>query len=180
MQRGSLSDVLNSSKTSNLIDNILATRIAIDVVRGMCFLHINDILHRDLKSKNILLDINWTAKVCDFGISKELASYDNQMTVMQGTIAWMAPEILEHSPYNQSSDVYSFAIVLWELISKQKPYEEFNFEFNHEIIEIVKQGIRPTITDNCPLLFKQLMIQCWNANAIERPTFEQILQQLTQ
>eukprot|EP01100_Stratorugosa_tubuloviscum_P001035 TRINITY_DN1235_c0_g3_i4.p1 TRINITY_DN1235_c0_g3~~TRINITY_DN1235_c0_g3_i4.p1 ORF type:complete len:122 (-),score=51.24 TRINITY_DN1235_c0_g3_i4:256-621(-) len=116
MQRGSLSDILQSTKFSELIDTTLSFRIATDICRGMTFLHSRDILHRDLKSSNVFLDLNWTAKIGDFGLSR-FNSSNNTMTTMQGTLAWMAPEVLQHAFPTQYSDVYSFAIIIWELIS---------------------------------------------------------------
>lgn len=82
----------------------------------MIYLHQNNIIHRDLKSFNILLDENLNVKVADFGIARVKSNTSTMTTA--GTVAWTSPEILRHETYNEKSDVYSFAIVLWEMLSE--------------------------------------------------------------
>lgn len=83
----------------------------------MLHLHTHGILHRDLKSANLLCDSNLDVKVADFGLSRNIS--ENTMTGGLGTFQWMAPEVLGHQRYSERADVYSFAIVLWECVARK-------------------------------------------------------------
>lgn len=89
-------------------------KIATEVCRGMDYLHKRRIVHRDLKAANLLLDDVGTVKIADFGVSRVLDPH-GVMTAETGTYRWMAPEVIEHSPYRESADVYSFGIVVYVL-----------------------------------------------------------------
>ncbi|CAM9758501.1 unnamed protein product, partial [Sphacelaria rigidula] len=100
-------------------------KVAEGVACGMNYLHGHQpspILHRDLKSANLLLDDSFNVKICDFGLAR-LKAYTNSMTGNCGTVQWMAPEVLASEKYTETADVYSFAIVCWELLERACPYE---------------------------------------------------------
>jgi serine/threonine protein kinase len=86
------------------------------------YLHRKKILHCDLKSQNILLNEDWTVKICDFGLAryKEKFQKDNHGKI--GTPHWMAPEILRGEKYEESADVYSFGVIVWEMLTGEIPY----------------------------------------------------------
>lgn len=101
----------------------LQIKIALDVARGMDYLHQCNIVHRDLKSANLLLSEHGDVKVADFGLSRMVDGVTATMTAETGTYRWMAPEVVLHEPYDGKCDVFSFGVVLWEVASGGKvPY----------------------------------------------------------
>ena len=92
--------------------------IALDIANGMAYLHSQAILHRDLKPSNVLLTNNKRAKISDFGMSVALTG--QELTAETGTYRWMAPEVIKHESYSSNADVYSFGIVLWQLITVRR------------------------------------------------------------
>lgn len=148
------------------------TVIAIDVARGMEYMHERNIIHRDLKSLNILLDDNKRARICDFGLVR-LKSYA-PMTGLIGTPQWMAPEILTCSTsYNFKADVYSYGIVLWELLTGNPPYEGITVEKLPYMI--VQENYRPAIPDDTPTELRDLIKSCWAGDPAKRPSFSMII-----
>lgn len=102
------------------LDNLIS--IALDVSRGMEYIHSQGVIHRDLKSGNILFDRNFCAKIADFGVACEEA-YHDVVGDDAGTYRWMAPEMIKHEPYGRKVDVYSFGLLLWEMLTGAIPYE---------------------------------------------------------
>lgn len=153
-----------------------------DIAAGMAYLHsrVPAVIHRDLKSLNVLLSDPVSSlkdfpvlKINDFGVARD--STTEKMTGMMGTCHWMSPEVLSDSLYSLPADVYSFGIVLWELLSRETPY--------HDILptiiphQVVNEGKRPDIEqikDSCPTELKNLMLACWAHKPNDRPTFAQI------
>ncbi|KAK3256272.1 hypothetical protein CYMTET_34584 [Cymbomonas tetramitiformis] len=120
MEGGCLYDHLKKSRGSDL-GIAFIIRVALDVARGMDYLHKSSIIHRDLKAMNLLMDEHGTVKVSDFGVSR---FFDPEivMTAETGTYRWMAPEVIEHRPYDKKADVFSYGIFLWELVTGEVPY----------------------------------------------------------
>ncbi|KAF8821103.1 protein kinase domain-containing protein, partial [Cardiosporidium cionae] len=162
-------------------------KIAGDIAKGCTYLHASQpqILHRDLKSLNILLaepiaGVNVPlAKVSDFGMSKIRQQADiKNMTGMAGTFQWMAPEVLHNRPYDEKVDIYSYGIVLYELITSRVPYEECHHSSAVTTAIAVAQGLRPDlrrIPNECPRTLRSLMVACWDSRPQKRPTFSQIV-----
>jgi hypothetical protein len=159
---GSLYSFLHSSTAP--IDKRLRLQIALDIAMGMSVLESStpQLMHRDLKSPNILmvqgvLDDHKKAPVCkvtDFGLSKQLFGQVAGRDVFNPD--WLAPEIILNQPYSMSSDVFSFGIILWELVSRQHPFDEYAARFmglpdTFKEDAIAKEGLRPTVPppDRC-------------------------------
>ncbi|PAN03680.1 hypothetical protein PAHAL_1G015000 [Panicum hallii] len=171
MSGGSVYDYLHKKNSTFKLPEIL--KVAIDISKGMNYLHQNNIIHRDLKTANLLMDENRVVKVADFGVAR-VKDQSGVMTAETGTYRWMAPEVIEHKPYDHKADVFSFAIVLWELLTGKIPYEYLTPL--QAAIGVVQKGIRPTIPkDTHPKLIK-LLQKCWHRDPAERPDFSEILE----
>ncbi|GJR95282.1 serine/threonine-protein kinase STY46-like protein isoform X2 [Tanacetum coccineum] len=138
----------------------------------MNYLHQNNIIHRDLKAANLLMDENDVVKVADFGVARVKAQ-TGVMTAETGTYRWMAPEVIEHKPYDLKVDVFSFGIVLWELLTGKLPYEYLTPV--QAAIGVVQKGLRPTIPKNTQPKLAELLGRCWHKDPSLRPDFTEII-----
>ncbi|KAG0497048.1 hypothetical protein HPP92_001449 [Vanilla planifolia] len=173
MSGGSLYDFLHKQKGVFKLPSLL--RVAIDVSKGMNYLHQNDIIHRDLKTANVLMDENEVVKVADFGVARVKAQ-SGVMTAETGTYRWMAPEVIEHKPYDHKADVFSFAIMMWELLSGKLPYEYLTPL--QAAVGVVQKCLRPTIPRNTHPKLTALLETCWHQDPAMRPDFSEILDTL--
>ena len=119
-----------------------------------------------------MLDESYTAKVCDFGLSRLKAN--DSMTGNCGTVQWMAPEVLSNMSYNEKADVYSFGIILWELLSRQCPYE--GMTPIQCALAVLNRNQRPEIPKWCPPALQVLIRSCIKKEPEERPTFPEIIE----
>ncbi|TYZ64638.1 hypothetical protein PybrP1_000405 [[Pythium] brassicae (nom. inval.)] len=191
--RGSLRDVLMRSNVKHL-SWPTKLRLALGICHGIQYLHNAHppMIHRDLKSPNVLVDDSWHAKIADFGTLRfaEIVSSMQtttggggskvsepriEMTGLVGTTRWMAPEVMRGEKiYSSKVDIYSLALILWELIEGKLPFEATRW--NHEIEDFVLQGVRPLIQDDlCPLRWKLLIVSCWQSDPAQRPTIQQVI-----
>ncbi|KAL3527264.1 hypothetical protein ACH5RR_011920 [Cinchona calisaya] len=173
MSKGSVHDFLHKQKGTFKLSAIL--KVAVDVSKGMNYLHQNNIIHRDLKTANLLMDEHEVVKVADFGVSR-VVSQTGVMTAETGTYRWMAPEVIEHKPYDHKADVFSFGIVLWELLTREIPYSDLTPL--QAAIGVVQQGIRPAIPKHTHPKIVELLEKCWQQDPTQRPNFSQILEVL--
>jgi hypothetical protein len=155
----------------------LVKEVAVGTARAMAYLHagVPPVLHRDLKSANILLDKSYTAKVCDFGLSR-LKAHERSMTGNCGTVQWMAPEVLANKSYNEKADVFSYGIICWELLTRECPYE--GMTAIQCALAVLNRDRRPEIPKWCPQPLHALIRSCIKKNATERPNFAQIIHAL--
>ncbi|CBN75056.1 Transmembrane receptor kinase [Ectocarpus siliculosus] len=158
-------------------------RIIGDICAGMAFLHSKDTVHGDLKSANVLLDGSGRAKIGDFGTSRwsqhtnstGLATYSTRSS--QGTqmsLAWSAPEVLESGGSTRASDVYSFGIVVWEVVSGELPWA--NKSRPREILSAVLMGVRPSFHDLAPTDMVEIAKTCWEGEPDARTTFDAVME----
>lgn len=155
----------------------LVKRVSCGAARGMAYLHSGKppVLHRDLKSANLLLDESYTTKVCDFGLSR-LKAQTRSMTGNCGTVQWMAPEVLANRSYDEKADVYSFGIIVWELLSRECPYE--GMTAIQCALAVLNRDKRPEIPKWCPPGLHALIKACVKKEPSERPSFERIIEML--
>lgn len=174
MSNGSLYEYLRDE--ANFFPTQMITTCAYDIAAGMSYTHQYGIMQRDLKSKNCLLSDNLVVKVSDFGLARYKSKMYGQYTFV-GTPFWAAPEVIRHEEYDEKADVYSYAIVLWELVERKDPYEGLN-AYQVPLL-VADDGLRPAeFTKVAPLGLDQLMKQCWDADPEQRPTFEELAETL--
>ncbi|KAM8834220.1 LOW QUALITY PROTEIN: mitogen-activated protein kinase kinase kinase 9 [Synchiropus picturatus] len=159
---------------------------AVQVARGMFYLHcqaVVPVIHRDLKSSNILIlervemdDLsNKTLKITDFGLAREW----HRTTKMSaaGTYAWMAPEVIRSSTYSKGSDIWSYGVLLWELLTSQVPFR--GIDGLAVAYGVAMNKLSLPVPSTCPEPFARLMEDCWSQDPHSRPNFAAILDQLT-
>ncbi|XP_059045602.1 mitogen-activated protein kinase kinase kinase 11-like isoform X1 [Achroia grisella] len=159
---------------------------AIQVAQGMEYLHCGapmSLIHRDLKSSNVLLSEailpddtleDKTLKITDFGLAREV--YKTTRMSAAGTYAWMPPEVIKNSTFSHASDVWSYGVLLWELLTGETPYKGIDALAVAYGVAINKLTL--PIPSTCPDPWKVLMKACWHSNPRERPQFPEILEQL--
>ncbi|ETL95513.1 TKL protein kinase [Phytophthora nicotianae] len=144
----------------------------LDIARGLQFLHSFDIIHRDLKSLNLLMTAEGRVKLADFGISRS-NDQSELMTGCCGTFQWMAPEVLTSQKYSLSADVYSFGIILWEICEGAAPFRDLA---PAQIpIAVVQERRRPIISPMTPLPLRDLIQRCWHHEPALRPTAAEVV-----
>ncbi|XP_041014469.1 serine/threonine-protein kinase STY46-like isoform X1 [Juglans microcarpa x Juglans regia] len=175
MSGGSVYDYLHKQKGVFKLPSLV--KVAIDVSKGMNYLHENNIIHRDLKAANLLMDENDVVKVGDFGVARVKAQ-SGVMTAETGTYRWMAPEVIEHKPYDHKADVFSFGVVLWELLTGKLPYEYLTPL--QAAVGVVQKGLRPTIPKHAHPKLVELLERCWQQDPALRPDFSEVIEILQQ
>ncbi|KAK7377048.1 hypothetical protein VNO80_02468 [Phaseolus coccineus] len=176
LPRGSLYRLLH--RPNLRLDEKKRLRMALDVAKGMNYLHTSHppIVHRDLKSPNLLVDRHWIVKVCDFGLSRMKHHTFLSSKSCAGTPEWMAPEVLRNEPANEKCDVYSFGVILWELITTRIPWKGLNpmqvvgaVGFQNKRLEI-PEDVNPAVA--------QIIRDCWQTEPHLRPSFSQLMSRL--
>eukprot|EP00118_Oscarella_pearsei_P007681 m.38241 g.38241 ORF g.38241 m.38241 type:complete len:754 (+) comp32549_c0_seq1:75-2336(+) len=171
--RGSLFNYLRKSPLG--FSRILTW--AREIALGVNYLH-NEapitVIHRDLKSKNVVISEDSTAKLCDFGCSRVLA----QTTKMSlaGTFPWMSPEVIQQHPVSTKCDVFSYGVLLWELLTQEVPFK--GLEGLQIAWLVVAKNERLTVPSSCPTCFSKLMTWCWKTEPKDRPDLRQVLDEL--
>jgi len=183
---GSLYHVMNDAKLD--IGWEQAFSFSKEMVKGVECLHsfTPQVVHRDMKSLNLMVNEQWHVKVGDFGLSRfNTDTQKETLAKMRGTFAYAAPEVYFGEKFSTKSDVFSIAVILWELAVRcikreyQRPYQEYpNLHFDFQIIiQTAKKGLRPTIPP-CPEPFASLIRQCWDHDPEKRPSCGEILVRL--
>ncbi|KAL7604374.1 serine/threonine-protein kinase STY13 [Lactuca sativa] len=169
---GALKSYLIKNRRKKLAFKVVV-QMALDLARGLSYLHSQKIVHRDVKTENMLLDKSRTVKIADFGVARVEASNPNDMTGETGTLGYMAPEVLNGNPYNRKCDVYSFGICLWEIYCCDMPYPDLSF--SEVTSAVVRQNLRPDMPRCCPSSLANVMKKCWDANPDKRPEMDEVV-----
>ncbi|KAF4316643.1 hypothetical protein BBO99_00006831 [Phytophthora kernoviae] len=177
MDCGDLKSLLDSSRASSLTWANLKCQIAIDVADALVYLHTLNpkLIHRDLKSRNVLIDAQSGAKLSDFGISRN-RSFDETMTAGVGTARWIAPEVILGGHYTEFADIYSFGVVLSELDTCKAPfYDATNTNGGKmqdvTILQLVSAGkLQPSFNESCPPSIVKLARACLSFDPAHRPS----------
>jgi serine/threonine protein kinase len=160
-------------------NQLLAERLqaAIDVSSAVKYLHERRILFRDLKPANVGFDAGGTLKVFDFGLAVEIPFHAEPETTFKlagntGTSRYMAVEVIRKEPYNLKADVFSYSILLWEIMALCKPYDGL---LGHQVKESVSVfGERPSVPRSWPVALRRLLRRGWSESICNRPTMEEV------
>ncbi|XP_041752515.2 ephrin type-A receptor 4b isoform X1 [Coregonus clupeaformis] len=146
------------------------------IASGMKYLSDMSYVHRDLAARNILVNSNLVCKVSDFGLSRVLEDDPEAAYTTRGgkiPIRWTSPEAIAYRKFTSASDVWSYGIVMWEVVSYgERPYWEMS---NQDVIKAIDEGYRLPAPMDCPVVLHQLMLDCWEKGRSERPKFGQIV-----
>ena len=174
--KGSLFSMI-SLNPDQLRDPLCLLMCARQIAEGVAYLHqlSPPIIHRDLKSLNVFLTDNMTVKVGDFGLARELHELKN--ATMAGTPEWTAPEVLQQASCTESADVFSFAVIIWEILMLEEPYK--GMSPTQVTIRVARDGLRPTLPSSCDVPAREslpfwdeyvaLMEACWSQDPSRRP-----------
>jgi serine/threonine protein kinase len=180
LMSGSVSTLLKMihKSKSHQLSWRLVFQIACDAAEAVEYLHglTPQIIHRDLKAENLLLDENFRCKLSDFGLSRVFEK-KGTMTIC-GTPSWVAPEIFRGERYTETVDVYSFSIVLWELFCQEKPHRKYDAQ--HIPFLVAEKHLRPVVPNHLPPTLSTLITDCWDETPSNRPNFRTIVARLNQ
>ncbi|KAK9531194.1 hypothetical protein VZT92_010636 [Zoarces viviparus] len=173
MNNGSLLEYLNKDKgtTLGISDQI---EMAAQVASGMAYLELQNYIHRDLAARNVLVGENNICKVADFGLARVfMKENENVYEAREGTkfpVKWTAPEAIHDNKFSIKSDIWSFGILLYEIMTfGQMPYLAMT---NYQVVQRVPTGYRMPSPPNCPKVMHDIMMECWKEKEGDRPTFE--------
>ncbi|KAK8854144.1 hypothetical protein M9Y10_016701 [Tritrichomonas musculus] len=152
------------------------------IASAMSYLHSHDIIHRDLTTNNILIDINNLPKLANFGFSIAATEIENDdqpqfLSELIGTPLYCSPEILQNLSYSKAGDVYSYSIILYEIITNMKPFKNI-ITIGKLYTKVVTEDKRPELPNDIQNSYRLLIQNCWSKEPNERPTFDQIVEQL--
>lgn len=174
---------LDLLKRGTSVDMDAALQTCADIARGMHYLHGRNVIHGDLKCTNVLLCSSlqdprgFIAKVADFGLSRELAmDVTHISTNTVGTLTHMPPELLMGRKLSPAADVYSFGIMLWEVVNGRSPFEGWTAP--QVLKRVLAENWRPAYGPDVPQGYVQLSHRCWDADPTKRPTFDTVLKHL--
>lgn len=178
MEQGSLRSVLDKKAvmTANQRHQLI-----LEIALGLHYLHSQDILHRDFKSGNVLIDCNGNARIADFGLSKLGAKSLFSNAGQTADIQWMPPEVIMHSGDNniftKEADVYSFGVVMWEILTGKMPYMQLN---PGQVANKISKGEHEAIPHDAPKIYQDLLRECWRVSKNGRPSMGAIVDRLRQ
>lgn len=173
LERGTVRALLVSSGSADRFPlSPIRINWALDTARGMAYLHSLSppIIHRDLKTTNLLVDRGYNVKICDFGLSRFMAA-DSIMSSV-GTVQFAAPEVLKQDVYTEKADVFSMGSVLWELWTRRRIFKGVP---QVDVYRAVIAGEMPPLPSGCDSTYARLVRACWHADPAQRPSFEDMI-----
>jgi len=145
------------------------------------YLHSKGVIHRDIAARNVLVTSDFSAKICDLGLSRVLTTFAKDYAVTDtpwGPARWMPPEAILKSKYSKESDIYSFGVFLWELVTRQVPFEKYTvFQV---AIGVSKEGWTLPLPKPCDPIFSKIITKCLKSEPSKRPSMDVIVQKLEQ
>ena len=174
--RGSLYRILHKSEKP--LPWLRRVQMALDGAKGCHFLHTHEpcIVHRDLKSPNLLVDKHWTLKVGDFGLARTKSHFYVSMGAGGvGTPEWTAPEVLKDEPFNEKADVYSFGVILWELCTRKRPFRGLTQMQVVVAVGFNGERLPPVSKPDVDPILNELMVSCMAEKWEDRPAFGHIV-----
>ncbi|KAF9970518.1 hypothetical protein BGZ73_006774 [Actinomortierella ambigua] len=170
-EMGSLANQIVNSK----LDWPTKTRLAHEIARGLQYIHGEDVLHRDLKSANVLLTKHMEVKLCDFGFATIGSVTATQTGSTMGTLRWLAPELLSTRPkYSTKSDIYALGMVMWEMAANcTKPFKDHSNDVM--IAVLVEQGSREELPEDTPPEYRKWVERCWSHDRNLRPEASEVI-----
>jgi serine/threonine protein kinase len=151
-------------------------KIALEIAKGLSYLHSRQVLHLNLTSHHVLLTNNNEPKLNAFGLSRTKAQ-NVKSYKPTSYVAWQAPECFSKTPCTEAADVYSFGMVLWSLLTGQKPFAEYQGK-DIELVKAILDNKRPVIPQELPEVYKQLLKDCWQTDPKKRPLLSEIIRRL--
>eukprot|EP01097_Dermamoeba_algensis_P002164 TRINITY_DN1864_c0_g1_i2.p1 TRINITY_DN1864_c0_g1~~TRINITY_DN1864_c0_g1_i2.p1 ORF type:complete len:652 (-),score=92.34 TRINITY_DN1864_c0_g1_i2:424-2379(-) len=177
MKKGSLSHLIHKKKLK--LNKTLVVKVSKGIADGMRHLHSMGIIHRDLRTANILIDRQWNAKIADFGLVCKIEDGADAENSGIGPLRWMAPELYQKQKFSEKVDVFSFSLLVWEMISCEPPMSDLS---PLETAALWAEGTRPPIKEDTGRKFSDEVVQmictCWRSEAEERPSFQDIFSTL--
>jgi serine/threonine protein kinase len=168
--------LMSHSKTELSWDKAKAV-LALDIARALQYLHETQhppVIHRDLKSKNILVAMPH-AKLSDFGISRDINADTHTLTAGVGTAYYSAPEVMGGESYSTSADIFSFGCVLVELDTHMNLYEDLKIPPVSIVQKVIHENLRPSLSVECPSTIRDIVMQCFQRSPHARPTASELV-----
>ncbi len=178
MAQGSLYSLLEKSPQ---LSDVQKHQLILDVALGLHYLHSQEILHRDLKSGNVLIDKSGNARISDFGLSKAGSSSMSTLVKQSQDIQWMAPEVIQttgdNRAFTKAADVYSFGVVMWEILTGKPPYAGLNLG---QVTKKLMGQEHEVIPKDIPKVYQDLLRDCWSQSRQMRPSMGKVIESLRQ
>uniref|UniRef100_A0A674BGX0 non-specific protein-tyrosine kinase n=1 Tax=Salmo trutta TaxID=8032 RepID=A0A674BGX0_SALTR len=175
MEKGNLLNFLRGSEGS-LLDLVSLADMAAQVADGMAYLEQQNSIHRDLAARNVLVGENYICKVADFGLARIIKEPFYVSEDKKIPYKWSSPEAISHGRFSNKSDVWSFGVLLYEILTYGGiPYPGYN---NNEVYRQIIAGYRMPAPEKCPNFLYKLMLACWSDNPADRPDFKELRSKL--
>lgn len=170
MKRGTLFDVLYKHHIK--LTWSMIRKMALQLAEGLAYMEEQNIVHRDIKASNILVDGSYNAKIGDFGLAGPPMPPND--AGVSGTYQYMAPELLSGAPHSAKSDVYAYGLVVWEMISGSPPF--FGVDPMEAAQQVMDANARPPIPAHCLRPYADVIQKCWRAAPVGRPSFKEVVE----